>query len=130
MGEKVTTLNEEIFQAAATLGENLIHKRHELTTLADSFAACAVSQEMIGEKLTKILVQSQKQEHEANPLLVQVVLQIFMVKFLVSKIQPWYPGHDTIGGFLSAIYSEIPSSSTGKYRIDPKTKSCLTYNIF
>ena len=112
VGEKVTALNEEIFQAAATLGEALVHKRRELSQ-TEFDAAFAVSQEMIGEKMTNILIaQSQKQEPEVNPLLVQVVLQIVMVNFCVSKIQSWYPGDFSIGEFLSAIYSDI--HSTGK----------------
>ena len=128
VGEKVTTLNEEIFQAAATLGEALIHKRHEVSQTELEVAA-AVSREMVGEKLMKLLItQSQKPDPEVNPLLVQVTLQIFMVKFCVSKIQSWYPGDSAVGGFLSAIYSEI--RSTGKLCIDLKTKFCLTYNIF
>ena len=118
VGEKVTALNEEIFQAAATLGEALTHKRRELSQ-TDLDDAVTVSQQMVGEKMTSILItQSQKQEPEINPLLVQVVLQIFMVKFCVSKIQSWYPSDSSIGGFLSAIYSEI--HSTGKHRIDAK----------
>jgi hypothetical protein len=105
--EKVNALNEEIFQTAATLGEALVHKRRELSQ-PDLDAASAVSQEMLGEKMTNILItQSQKPESEVNSLLVQVVLQIFMVKFCVSKIQSWYPGDSSIGEFLSAIYSEI-----------------------
>ena len=113
VGEKVTALNEEIFQAAATLGDALVHKRHEVSQ-TEFDAAVAESQGMVGEKLTNTLIaQSRKPEPEVNPLLVQVVLQIFMVKFCVSKIQPWYPGDSVIGEFLTAIYSEI--RSTGKH---------------
>ena len=111
--EKVNALNEEIFQAAATLGETLVHKRRELSE-TDLDAASTVSHGIIGEKMTNILItQSQKSERQVNPLLVQVVLQIILVKFCVSKIQSWYPGDSSIGGFLSAIYSEI--HSTGKH---------------
>ena len=113
VGEKVTALNEEIFQAAATLAEALIHKRHEASQ-EELAAAAEECQEMVGEKMINLLVtQSQKPEHEVNPLLVQVVLQIFMVKFCASKIQSWYPSNTTIGEFLIAIYSEI--RSTGKH---------------
>jgi len=79
----------------------------------DLEAATAVSQEMIGEKMTNILIiQSQKPEPKVNPVLVQVVLQISMVKFCDSKIQSWYPDLDNsaVGGFLSAIYSDIRST--------------------
>ena len=54
VGEKVTALNEEIFQAAAALGEALVHKRYELSQTELS-AAAAVSQEMVGEKMTNLL---------------------------------------------------------------------------
>ena len=110
VGEKVTALNEEIFQAAATLGEALVRKRPEVSQ-TDLNAAAVVSQEMIGEKMTKFLIaQSQKQEPEFNPLLVQVVLQIFLVRFCVSKIQSWYSGDPAVGEILSAIYSQIRST--------------------
>ena len=122
--EKVTALNEELFQIAATLGEALIHKRPEVPQ-KDLEAAAAMAQEMVGEKMTKILIaQAQKQESEVNPLLVQVVLQFFMVKFCVSKIQSWYPADDAIGEFLSSIYYEI--RSTGRYSHLFKTEFCLT----
>ena len=126
MSEKVTALNEEIFQAAATLGEALIRKRCELSK-TELDAAAAVSQEMVGEKMTDILItQSQKPEPEVNPLLVQVVLQIFMVNFCFSNIRYWYTGDSAIGEFLSAIYSGI--YSTGKHCIDSKINCCLTYH--
>ena len=115
VGEKVIALNEEIFQAAATLGEAIIYKIHEVPQ-KEWDAAVAVSQDMVGEKMTEVLItQSQKPEPVANPLLVQVVLQIFMVGFCVSKIQSWYPGDSAVEDLLSAIYSEI--RSTGKHRI-------------
>ena len=127
VGAKVTALNKDIFQAAATLGEALIHKRRELSK-KDLDAAVAVSQEMVGKKMTNFLInQSQDPELKINPLLVQVVLQIFMVKFCVSKIQSWFPDNSFAGGFLSALYSGI--RSTGEHRIDLKKPSfCLTYN--
>jgi len=122
VGEKVAALNKEIFQAAATLGEALVHKPRALS-LADLDAAAAMSEEMIGEKMTNVLItQSQKPEPKVHPLLVQVVLQIFMVKFCVSKIQSWCPspGDSSIGAFLSAMYSEIRSTEeqavSGRWR--------------
>ena len=121
VGEKVTALNEELFQAAATLGEALIHKRHEVPQ-KELEAAAAMAQEMVGKKMTKILIaQAQKQESEVNPLLVQVVLQIFMVNFCVTKLQSWYPDDEAIGEFLSTIYYEIRSTGKG-IRIDFKNR--------
>ena len=116
VGEKVHALNEEIFQAAATLGETLRHKRLKLSH-KDLDATAAESRKMVGGMITDILfTQSQKPEPEINPLLVQVVLQIVIIKFCVSKIQSWYPADSTFGGFLSAIYSQIRSN--GKHLID------------
>ena len=116
--KKVTALNEEISRLAATLGD-AYHYRHELSQ-TDMDAASVVSQEMLGKKMTNSLIAlSQKQKPEVNPQLVQVVLQILIVKFCVSKIQPWYPGDSSIGGFLSGIYSKI-HTTTGKHRIDSK----------
>jgi hypothetical protein len=116
------------FQAAATLGKFLIYKRHELSQ-AELDAAAAVTQEMVGEKMTNILItQSHEPGPEVNLLLVQVVLQIFLVKFCVSKIQSWDFGDSAIGGSLAAIYSGVRSA--GEHCIDSKTTFCLTYNIF
>ena len=113
VGEKVTALNEENFQAASTLGEIFIHKRNERPK-KDLEAVIAVSREIFGVRLTNVLI-TQSQKPEVNPLLVQVILQILKVEFSVSKIQSWYPGDSAIGGFLSAIYSEI--RLTGKHLI-------------
>jgi hypothetical protein len=132
IGEKVTALNEEIFQAAAALADALVHNRHEVPQ-ADWEAAAAVTQEMVGEKMTKLLIdQSQKPEPEVNPLLVQVVLQIFMVDFCVSKIQSWYPGDSDIGDFLSAIYSQIRSTGKASHLISKNQILILTFqnNLF
>jgi chromosome segregation ATPase len=120
VGDRVNSLNDEIFQAAATLGDALVHKRHELSQ-NEWGAAVVASLEVVGEKMTRILIaQAEKPEREVNPLLVQVVLQIFMVEFCFSKVQSWYPGGSAIDQFLSAIYSKI--RSTGNYRIDSKTR--------
>ena len=117
IGEKLAALNEEILQAAATLGESLIHKPRTLS-VADLDAAAAVSRVIVGEKMTNVLIsQSQKPEPEVNPLLVQVVLQVFIVKFCVFKIRSWYPSDLNLGNFLSALYSDIRSK--GKHLIYP-----------
>ena len=55
---------------------------------------------------------ARKPEPEVNPFLVQVVLQLFMVEFCLSKVRSWYPGDSAIEEFLSMQYSQI--RSTGK----------------
>ena len=118
VGKKVTALNEEIFQvaSAAALGEDLVRKRREVSQ-TDLDAAAAVCQEMVGEKLTKLLIaQSRKPEPEVNPLLVQVVLQIFTVKFCIFKIQSCYSGDPAIGEILSRMHdSQIGSTSKASH---------------
>ena len=124
LGCEVSVLNEEISYAAEELGESLIYKRHEDVSQTDLDAAAAVAQEMVGEKMTNILItQSLTLNPELNSLLVKVVIQILMVKFCVSKIQSWYPGDSAIGEVLSAIYSNIRSSGKNPSRFD--SKSCF-----
>ena len=123
VGEKVSDLNVKI-SYLGILGESLNHKRHEEVSQTDLEAAAAVAQEMVGEKMTNILInQSPAQIPELNFLFVQVVIQIFMVKFCVSKIQFWYPGDSAIGEVLSAMHSNIRSTGKQPSRID--LKSCF-----
>ena len=110
VGEKVTALNEEIFQAAAALGEAFPQ-----VLLSGFCAAAAESQETVGEKLKDIAIANphwhdpnpKRLKPEVDPLLVQIVFQIFMVNFCVSKIQSWRPGDYPIESFLAELYSEI-----------------------
>ena len=68
VGDKVTALNEHIFQAAATLGETLVYNRHELSH-TDLDAAAAVSHGVVGEKMTNLYItQSQTRKQQVNPL--------------------------------------------------------------
>ena len=116
VGEKVTALNREIVRAAAIVNDAVIHTPRQISQ--GSFdAACADSQEMVGLRIKNLLIsQSHKQGHKINPLLVQIVLQIFLVNFCVSKIQPWFPSGDpTVGAFLDAVYSQI--RSTGEHLV-------------
>ncbi|KAF8805137.1 hypothetical protein BYT27DRAFT_7192783 [Phlegmacium glaucopus] len=81
---------------------------------------------MVLSTISNILItQGQKPEPEVNPLLVQVVLQVFMVKFCASKIQSWYPSDAVIEGFLNAIYSGIRLSEeqavSGRWRALTRT---------
>ena len=119
VGEKVAALNEEIYQAAATLAEALIRKRHKVSPRADLVAADAECQDMVGEKITNLLISQSRKP--VNPLLVQVVLQILLVNFCASKIRSWYSSNTAIGEFLTATYFEI--RSTGTYIFDSKTKT-------
>ncbi|KAF8161573.1 hypothetical protein B0H34DRAFT_747493 [Crassisporium funariophilum] len=118
--DKVVALNEEIFQAAATLGESMVHHRYE-TSQEDMALAYESARTTIGEPILDILVsQSQKPEPECNPLLVQVVLQVYIVNFCASKAASWYPSEDRAAGFLNMLYCDIRASEeqavSGRWR--------------
>jgi hypothetical protein len=54
---------KEIFRAAATFGEALFHKRPEVSQKdLDAAAAVTVPQEMVGEKMTNILIARRSQK--------------------------------------------------------------------
>ncbi|KAF8161572.1 hypothetical protein B0H34DRAFT_701537 [Crassisporium funariophilum] len=118
--DKVVALNEEIFQAAATLGESMVHHRYE-TSQEDMALAYESARTTIGEPILDILVsQSQKRKPEVNPLLVQVALQVYLVNFCASKAAPWYPSEDRAAGFLNMLYCDIRASEeqavSGRWR--------------
>ncbi|CAA7260331.1 unnamed protein product [Cyclocybe aegerita] len=106
--QKVEGLNEEIFQAAASLGECITRRKYGLTEVQLGECFQRVSS-LIGAPLASIIVEeSHKSEEEpANPLLVQVVLQVFLANFCVRKIRAWTPDDATINTFLKQTYEGI-----------------------
>jgi len=106
--DMANTLNDEIFQASASLGHSLIHHKHGLTP-EEMEAAYAGVCRTASEPLARILVrETKKPEPEfINPLLVEVVLEMILVHFCSAKIESWFPGAKETSDFLTAIYSEI-----------------------
>ena len=107
--DKVNALNDEIFQASASLGDSLVHVKPELSK-DDKEAAFAEASRTITEPLAWVLMkETQKLESEINPLLVRVVLEMYLVHFCASQIDSWFPGTETreTSDFLTMIYSEI-----------------------
>ncbi|PPQ64189.1 hypothetical protein CVT24_008563 [Panaeolus cyanescens] len=118
--EKVLALNDEIFQAAASLGETIVHQVHGLTE-EDMNRLYNEVMQMIGEPVTRMLVdEGQKPNAEANPLLVQSVLQIFMTNVCSSKIELWVPNDPKISDFFTAVYMNIQNAEepavSGRWR--------------
>ncbi|KAF9047639.1 hypothetical protein BJ165DRAFT_1115077 [Panaeolus papilionaceus] len=105
--EKVVALNDEIFQAAVSLGESITHEPHGMTEVDASRMYGEVLQ-LIGEPITRMLVEEgRKPNADPNPLLVQVVLQIFMTQLCASKIEQWVPNDPKISKFFEAVYNNV-----------------------
>ena len=105
--DKVNALNDENFQASASLGDALVHFKYELANEEWETAyaqVCRTVSEPLAYALRK---ETQKPEPEVNPLLVQVVLEMYLVHFCSSLIESWFPQTRETSDFLSTIYSEI-----------------------
>jgi hypothetical protein len=113
--DKVNALNDENFQASASLGDSLVHLKYEVAK-EEQEAAFAEVCRTVSEPLARALVkETQKPEPEVNPLLVQVVLEMYLVHFCSSKIESWFPGTRETSDFLTTVYSEI--RRTGEFII-------------
>ena len=113
--EKVNALNDENFPASAFLGGSLVHFKYGLAK-EDKDTALAEACRTVSEPLARVLVkETQTLEPKVNPLLVQVVLEMYLVYFCTSKIDSWFPGTPETSDFLTAIYSEI--QRTGEFII-------------
>jgi hypothetical protein len=106
--QKVNALNEEIFQAAALLGEMLQNSERKDRTQEQITVAFEKARWMLGEQMASVLaVESSNIRTDLNPLLVQVVLQIAITTWCKFVVSSWKPSDGTVADFLAAIYSEI-----------------------
>ena len=106
--QKVTDLNDEIFQAAALLAESLTHQEATWNTDAEKAVSCNIARNIIGEPMLRTLTNST--EPEPNPLLVQLTVQICLTEFCRMKLETWYEGDSITNEFLTHIYGEIHKS--------------------
>ena len=113
--EKVDALNDENFQVSVSLGDSLIHHKYELPTLEKKAAYAEASRAISGPLTRALIMEAQKPEPEINPLLVQVILEMYLANFCSSKIEPWFPGNRETSDFLTTIYTEI--RRTGEFII-------------
>ena len=108
--DKVNALNSKIFDASASLGDALVHFRYELAK-EDWEATFSQVCRTVSEPLARDLVkETQKPGPEVNPLLVQVVHEMYLVHFCSSKIESWFPGTRDMSDLLASIYTEIRQS--------------------
>jgi regulator of replication initiation timing len=106
--QKVIALNEEIFQAAALLGEVLQNAERKDRTQEQITEAFEKARWMLGERMASFLdVESSNLRTDLNPLLPQVVLQIAITTWCGFVVSTWKPSDSTVADFLAAIYSEI-----------------------
>ena len=106
----VHTLNEEIFQAAASLGDCVLRRRYNLSK-EDREHYYHRAEQAIGEKTLLILSQqSRSDHHEINPLLVQIVVQIFLVTLCAQEINSWDPDDDEFSDGLQKVYKGMQAS--------------------
>jgi len=106
--QKVNALNEEIFQAAALLGEMLQNTERTDRTQEQVTVAFEKAKWMLGEHMAAILAaESVNLRTDLNPLLVQVVLQIAITTWCRFVVSSWKPSDTPVADFLAAIYSEI-----------------------
>jgi len=92
-----------------------MHHKYELPTLEKKAAYTEASRTISGPLTRALIMEAQKPEPEINPLLVQVVLEMYLAHFCSSKIEPWFPGNRETSDFLTTIYTEI--RRTGEFII-------------
>ncbi|KAF8901863.1 hypothetical protein CPB84DRAFT_1746871 [Gymnopilus junonius] len=128
--EKIMVLNEEIFQAAASLGETLTKTKRNMTE-ADMKKHYERSCGFVGEPMVNLLLdQARRQDPDVNMLIVQAALSVFLVGFCVTKLLPWHLNDKAIDGFLGNLYTEIRASEeqavTGRWRALTRSKMRIT----
>lgn len=100
----VHTLNEEIFQAAASLGDCVVRRAYDLSSEDREYYYDRVG-EAVGQKTLSILSQqSRSDDHEINPLLVQIVVQVFLVSLCAQEINSWDPNNVEFSDGLQKLY--------------------------
>jgi len=108
--QKVNALNEEIFQAAASLGDFITCSRWDISEV-ELQTRQQTSSDVLGTPLVQILItEAQKQDEPANPLLVQITLQVLLASFCASMIRTW-AHNDATDSYLQKLYGQIRTSS-------------------
>jgi len=110
--QKIHTLNQEIYQAAASLADSIVRSKENLSE-EDSKQYVGHSKTLLGPSLAQILYMAAgKSQEPVHPFLVQVTLQAFLINFCKKKIDQWTEVESSTDQFLHTLYHEIRSSST------------------
>jgi hypothetical protein len=115
--QKVDGLNDEIYQAAASLGEAIVQKKIETSEQPHySPEEGAITKALLGVPLYKLLrSRARNTEEGINPLLVQIALQAFFAVFCINRIRSWTPANVHFNAALQDLYSKIWFSSECYY---------------
>jgi len=109
--QKIHTLNEEIYQAAASLADFIVRSKEKISE-EDSKQYVDHSKSLLGPSLAQILhTAAGKSDEPVNPFLVQVTLQAFLVNFCKKKIDQWTGVDSSTDRFLHTLYREIRLST-------------------
>ena len=113
----VTRLNEDIFQAAASLGEHVFRKKWSLPE-EEATRRTEDTSKIIGSQLVQItLDQARNSDAPVHPFLVQVILQVFLNAFCVGKIMMWTPDNRIKNDFLNSLYQGIREKGKGPHHL-------------
>jgi len=109
--QKIHTLNQEIYQAAASLTDSIVRSKENLSE-EDSKQYVDHSKTLLGPSLAQILhTAAGKSDEPLNLFLVQATLQAFLINFCKKKIDQWTEVESSTDQFLHTLYHEIRSSS-------------------
>ena len=107
LSARVTQLNEEIFQAAASLGEAVCRKKWSLPD-EEAIRCVEDASRLIGPYLVRAAHEHAKNpDAPVHPFLVQVVLQVFLNTFCVEKIRMWAPSEPIHDDYIRTLYQAI-----------------------
>ena len=107
LSPRVTQLNEEIFQAAASLGE-AVCRRQWILPDEEAIRCIEDASRLIGPHLVFATREHAKNpEAPVHPFLVQVVLQVFLNTFCVEKIRMWAPSEPIHDDYIRSLYQAI-----------------------
>ncbi|KAF8912202.1 hypothetical protein CPB84DRAFT_762411 [Gymnopilus junonius] len=120
----LSALNEEILQSANLLVENLERTKSAYPTSDDT----TLARTMLGSKVTT-MVQAQANDRSKafRFLLMQVVLEVFMVNWCTSIIEGWYPKQQSFADLLIEMNSKVATSSAP--RVDCGKVKIIQTNI-
>lgn len=112
---KVATLNEEVFQAAAVLGELLVNVSYPDDVDRIEARQRAIEEGnhdatfLLGEALVSQLASESVKppKDRSNPLLVQIVMQSALTSWCDKICQMWRPGHTAGETTMKDLYEDI-----------------------
>lgn len=105
--DQINALNDEIFQAAALLGDNMVLRTYQLSE-HDGRLFHDRLQRFVGRKMLDIVcAQARSNVPKANALLIQVVIQIFLVEACEYEMVSWDPNEGEFSRNLARLYKGI-----------------------